>query len=44
LRRAERYLREARNAYLEGDFPTAIRRSQESVELSVKAALRLLGI
>jgi len=44
LRRAERYLREARNAYAEGDFPTAIRRSQESVELSVKAALRLLGI
>jgi HEPN domain-containing protein len=44
LRRAERYLREARNAYVEGDFPTAIRRSQESVELSVKVALRLLGI
>jgi HEPN domain-containing protein len=44
LRRAERYLREARNAYAEGDFPTVIRRSQESVELSVKAALRLLGI
>jgi HEPN domain-containing protein len=44
LRRAERYLKEARNAYAEGDFPTTIRRSQESVELSVKAALRLLGI
>jgi HEPN domain-containing protein len=44
LRSAERYLREARNAYAEGDFPTTIRRSQESVELSVKAALRLLGI
>ena len=44
LRRAERYLREARNAYAEGDFPTTIRRSQETVELPVKAALRLLGI
>jgi hypothetical protein len=44
LHRTERYLREARNAYAEGDFPTAIRRNQESVELSVKAALRLLGI
>jgi HEPN domain-containing protein len=44
LRGAERYLKEARNAYVEEDFPTTIRRSQETVELSVKAALRLLGI
>jgi HEPN domain-containing protein len=44
LRRDERYLTEARNAYAEGNFPNTIRRSQESVELSVKAALRLLGI
>lgn len=44
IERASRTLIEARNALNSGDYPLTVRRSQEAVELSLKAALRLLGI
>jgi HEPN domain-containing protein len=44
IRRAMRYLREAENAFSEGDFASTIRRSQECIELSVKSVLRAVGI
>lgn len=44
IRRAKRYLREAENAFSEGDFASTIRRSQECIELSVKSVLRAVGI
>ncbi|MEM2122684.1 MAG: HEPN domain-containing protein [Candidatus Bathyarchaeia archaeon] len=37
-------LREAEEALAEGRHHRAVRRAQESVELSLKAALRLLGV
>ncbi|MEM2126709.1 MAG: HEPN domain-containing protein [Candidatus Bathyarchaeia archaeon] len=42
--RASRMLIEARNALNSGDYPLTVRRSQEVVELSLKAALRLLAV
>ena len=42
--RAKRYIREAERAFLERDFPTTVRRSQEALELGVKAVLRYLAI
>jgi len=42
--RAARCLREAQLALTEGDPPMAVRRSQEALELAVKALLRALGI
>lgn len=42
--RALRCLREAELALSESDAPLAIRRSQEALELAVKALLRALGI
>jgi HEPN domain-containing protein len=42
--RAERTLEEARNAIKNEVYSLAIRRSQETVELSLKAALRFLAI
>ncbi|MEM0018025.1 MAG: HEPN domain-containing protein [Candidatus Korarchaeum sp.] len=44
MRRASRTLEEARNAFEAADYPLTIRRSQETVELSLKAVLRLLAI
>jgi len=44
IERAKRYIREAERAFLEGDFPTTVRRSQESLEPGVKAVLRDLAI
>ena len=44
LKKADRYFNEAINAHSEEDFSTAIRRCQESVELAIKAVLRLCGI
>lgn len=44
LREAERRLRTARRALEEGAYAYAVRQSQECVELSLKAALRLAMI
>jgi len=44
LRHAEARLRDAREALAEGLYPYALRLSQECVELSLKAALRIVGI
>lgn len=44
LKRSQRYIVEARRAMEEADYPTAVRRCQESVEMAVKGVLRLLGI
>ncbi len=44
LKRSERCLREAENALKEDDYPMAIRRSQECIELSVKGILRVVSI
>jgi HEPN domain-containing protein len=44
LIRATRCLREAETALSEGDPPAVIRRSQEALELAVKALLRSLAI
>jgi len=44
MTRASRTLDEARDAFNAGDYPLTIRRSQEAVELSLKAALRFLAV
>lgn len=44
LERAGRCLQEAREAMRARDYPGAVRRSQESVEFSLKAMLRLVGV
>lgn len=44
LERAYRTLKEAKNAFGFEDYPLTVRRSQEAVELSLKAALRFLAI
>ncbi len=44
ISRAERTLEEARNAIKNEVYSLVIRRSQETVELSLKAALRFLAI
>lgn len=44
LNRAQRTLGEARAAFRAGDYPLTIRRAQEAVELSLKAALRFLAV
>ncbi|MFQ6051450.1 MAG: HEPN domain-containing protein [Candidatus Hydrothermarchaeota archaeon] len=44
LFRAKRCLKEAETAFEEDDYPGAIRRAQESLELSVKGMLRYLGV
>jgi len=44
LGRASRTLGEARNAFKVKDYPLAVRRSQEAVELSLKAVLRFLAV
>jgi len=42
--RADRCLREAEIALSESDFAGVVRRSQEALELAVKAALRSIGV
>ena len=42
--RARRCLREAKLALAEKDFPGTVRRSQEALELAIKAVLRYLAI
>jgi len=42
--RADRCLKEAEIAISESDFAGAVRRSQESLELAVKAVLRSMGV
>lgn len=44
IKRAKRYAKEAERALFDGDFPTTVRRSQEALELAVKAVLRYLAI
>jgi len=39
LRQAEARLKDARDAFAEGNYPYAVRLSQECVELSLKAVL-----
>ncbi|MBS7622717.1 HEPN domain-containing protein [Candidatus Bathyarchaeota archaeon] len=42
--RANRCIREAENAFSESDFAGAVRRSQEALELAVKAVLRAMAV
>ncbi len=44
LREAEEYLEEMHRAYGRGSWNVVIRRSQEVVELSLKALLKIMGI
>ncbi len=44
LRRAGSRLIDAESAFKRGDYPEIVRYSQEAVELSLKAVLRILGI
>jgi len=44
LRQAEARLEDAKDALSEDNYPYAVRLSQECVELSLKAALRAVGI
>jgi HEPN domain-containing protein len=44
LRQAEARLKDARDAFAEGNYPYAVRLSQECVELSLKAVLKAVGI
>lgn len=44
LRQAEARLEDAKDALSDGNYPYAVRLSQECVELSLKAALKTVGI
>lgn len=44
LKQAEERLKHAREALETGNYPYVVRQCQEAVELSLKAALRLVGI
>lgn len=44
LRQAEERLHHAREALDRGNYPFVVRQCQESVELMLKAALRLVGV
>lgn len=44
IKRATTFLKEAELAFQDEDFATSVRRSQECVELSLKAVLRLFAI
>jgi HEPN domain-containing protein len=44
LKQAQERLKHAREALENGNYPYVIRQSQETVELSLKATLRLVGI
>ncbi|MFQ5763061.1 MAG: HEPN domain-containing protein, partial [Candidatus Bathyarchaeia archaeon] len=38
------FLKEAEAAFTDGDYATCVRRSQETVEMSLKGVLRMLGL
>ena len=44
LRQAKARLKDAKEAFLESNFPYAVRLSQECIELSLKAILKAVGI
>jgi len=44
IRRGQSCLKESKDVFEEGDYPMAIRRAQECVELSLKAALRAISV
>ncbi|MGP3666801.1 MAG: HEPN domain-containing protein [Candidatus Bathyarchaeota archaeon] len=44
LRQAVARLKDAKEAFLESNYPYAVRLSQECVELSLKAVLKVVGI
>ncbi|MEM2925810.1 MAG: HEPN domain-containing protein [Methanocellales archaeon] len=44
IKRAGRFLKECISAFEDSDYPVAVRRAQECVELSLKAALRSVGV
>ncbi|MEM3132496.1 MAG: HEPN domain-containing protein, partial [Sulfolobales archaeon] len=44
LRQAEERIRHAKEALERGNYPYVVRQCQESVELLLKAALRLVGV
>ena len=44
LRQAKARLEDAKDAYIEGNYPYAVRLSQECVEFSLKAVLKAVGI
>jgi HEPN domain-containing protein len=44
IRRAESRMKDAPAAFARGDFPEVVRYSQEVVELSLKACLRMVGV
>jgi HEPN domain-containing protein len=44
LRQAKARLKDAKEAFLESNYPYAVRLSQECVELSLKAVLKAVGI
>jgi HEPN domain-containing protein len=44
MKRASRTLGEARDAFNAEDYPLTVRRAQEAVEMSLKAALRFLAV
>ncbi|RLI23707.1 hypothetical protein DRO58_08680, partial [Candidatus Bathyarchaeota archaeon] len=44
LRQAKARLEDAKEAFLESNYPYAVRLSQECVELSLKAVLKAVGI
>ncbi|MEM4732576.1 MAG: HEPN domain-containing protein [Desulfurococcaceae archaeon] len=44
LRQAEERIRHAKEALEGGNYPYVVRQCQESVELLLKAALRLVGV
>lgn len=44
LHQAEARLNDAKDALLEANYPYAVRLSQECVELSLKASLKIVGI
>ncbi|MEM2865012.1 MAG: HEPN domain-containing protein [Candidatus Bathyarchaeia archaeon] len=44
LRQAESRLKDAEEAFRDGNYPYCLRLSQECVELSLKASLKLVGI
>ncbi|MDW8073912.1 MAG: HEPN domain-containing protein [Nitrososphaerota archaeon] len=44
LRRARSRLTDAESALKRGDYPEVVRYSQEAVEMSLKACLRLVGV
>ena len=44
IKRAKRCFKESKDAFEDDDYPITVRRAQECVELSLKAALRFIAI